>query len=213
MDEARKEIADYIIEYHHRSHSADDMARRSPLEVWHTATSLRRAVEVELLFLMQARGIYKVGKNGVAFRAAGVRLTYGAGQPALYRYAGREVFITLDPHDLSCCYAFTADRTNRRFIGRLEANKRISPMATVEELRDANKAVGHKRQIMHQAGRQSAGRTRSAADELRAKGRERVAKLRATGRMTAWLTQRSSQSERGSKAVRRSPGRLQPRRR
>ncbi len=130
---------------------------------------------------MQARGVYKVGKNGVAFKVGGVRLTYGAGQPALYRYAGREVFITLDPHDLSCCYAFTADRNNRRFIGRLEANLRISPMSTVEGLRAANKAVGHKRKIMPQAGRQSAGRTRSAVDELRAKRRERVARLRATG--------------------------------
>jgi hypothetical protein len=128
---------------------------------------------------MQARGCYKVGKNGVAFRVGGVRFTYGSGCPALYRYTGRDVFITIDPDSLDHCFAYTEDR--KRFIGRLEANERISPMASVEEVRDANAKVGKKRKIMHQAGRSSPNRTRAVAEELRAKRREKVAKLRATG--------------------------------
>jgi len=85
----------------------------------------------------------------------------------------------LDPSDLSRCYAFTADRA--RFIGKLDANKRISPMATVDELREANAAVGRRRNIMHQASRESAARTRDAVDEMNARRRQRVAASRATG--------------------------------
>ena len=149
------------------------------MEVWNTASRLRRAGDDELLFLMQARGCYKVGKNGVAFKVGGVRFTYGAGNPALYRHTGRDVFITVDPNCLEHCFAFTADR--KRFVGRLEANERISPMATVDEVRAANAKVGKQRKIMHQAGRSSPNRTRAVTDELRAKRREKVAKLRATG--------------------------------
>jgi hypothetical protein len=130
---------------------------------------------------MQARGIFKVGANGVAFKVGGVRLTYGAGNPALYRFVGRDVFISIDPNELRCCCAFTADRENRRFIARLDANKRISPMANVDALREANAAVGRRRKIRHQAQRESPMRTRTAAEEMAAKRREEVAELSATG--------------------------------
>ncbi len=179
MDDAREAIGEFLTQFHNRPHEADDMAGRTPMEVWNTASRLRRAGDTELLFLMQARGCYRVGKNGVAFKVGGVRFTYGAGNPALYRHTGRDVFLTIDPNCLDHCYAFTADR--KRFVGRLEANERISPMATVDEVRAANAKVGKQRKIMHQAGRSSPNRTRAVAEELRTKRRERVAKLRATG--------------------------------
>lgn len=178
MDEARGVIAGWVEEYHHTPHGADDMAGRAPLAVWRTARSLRRAGDDELLFLMQARGVYKVGPNGVAFKIGGVKLRYGAGHPALYRWSGRAVFITQDPNDLTTCCAFTADRDNRRFIARLEANRRISPMATVEELREANATIGRRRKIMRKATREAAARSRSATEELNAQRRERMTELR-----------------------------------
>jgi len=180
LDEARTAVDEWATEYHHTVHSADDMAGMTPLEMWQTASSLRRADDRALLFLMQARGVYRVGPNGVAFKVGGARLTYGAGNPSLYPYDGRDVFISLDPNDLSCCYAFTPDR-DRRFIGKLDANKRISPMASVDELRDANAAVGRRRKVMHRAEREAPARMRTATEEMAAKRRERSIELRATG--------------------------------
>ncbi len=181
LDQAQAAIGEYVEEYHNTAHTADDMANRTPLEVWQTATQLRRADDTALLFLMQARGVYRVGPNGVAFKVGGVRMTYGMGNQYLYKYVGRDVFITIDPNHLDCCYAFTPDRANRRLIGRLDANKRISPTATVADLREASAEVGRRRKIMHKAVRESPARTRTAVDEMAAKRRERVQELRATG--------------------------------
>ncbi len=180
LDEARTAIAEWIADYHYTAHSAGDMDGFTPLEMWATASSLRRADDRALLFLMHARGIYRVGANGVAFQIGGARLTYGAGNPALYRYVGRDVCISVDSNDVSCCFAFTADR-DRRFIGKLESNARISPMATVDALREANAAVGRRRKMMHKAQREAPARTRTAAEEMAAKRRERARELRATG--------------------------------
>ncbi|MBU0719699.1 MAG: Mu transposase C-terminal domain-containing protein [Planctomycetes bacterium] len=74
---------------------------------------MRQAVKDELLLLCEGRGVYKVGGNGVAFTVGSQRLTYGANCYALDRYRGRKVFITLDPDDVSHCYAWTAERENR----------------------------------------------------------------------------------------------------
>lgn len=181
LDQARIAIGEFIDVYHNTRHSADDMAGLTPLEVWHTAAQLRRADDTALLFLMQARGVYRVGPNGVAFKVGGVRLKYGSGNPCLYKYIARDVFITIDPNHLDSCYAFTPDRDNRRFIGRLDANKRISPTATVADLREASAEVGRRRKIMHKAVRESAARTRTAVQEMAAQRRQRVAELRKTG--------------------------------
>ncbi len=180
LDEARTAVDEWITDYHNTSHSADDMAGMTPLAMWRTASSLRRADDGALLFLMHARGVYRVGPNGVAVKVGGTRLAYGAANPALYPHVGREVFISLDPNDLSCCFAFTPDR-DRRFIGRLEANKRISPMANIDELREANAAVGRRRKMMHRAQREAPARTRTATEEMAAKRRQRAVELRATG--------------------------------
>ena len=179
MEQAREAVANYIEEYHHSNHSAADLAGLTPLQCWNTAKSLRRAGEAELLFMMQARGLYKVGANGVRLKVGSETVGYGAACPALYRYAGRDVCITLDPNDLSCCHAFAADRS--RYIGRLSANDRISPRATVDDLREASAKVGRRRKIMHEAQRTAPRRTRTAVAELTAPARAKAAERRATG--------------------------------
>ena len=181
LEQARALVGQYIEEYNATPHSAEDMAGMTPLECWSTATSLRRADDDALIFMMQARGLYRVGANGVKLKVGGARVGYGAKAPALYRYAGRDVFITLDPNDLSHCEAFTEDR--KRYIGRLEANERISPLATADELREANAAVGHRRKVarLYQSQRSSARRTLTAVAELQAQGRAKAAARRSTG--------------------------------
>lgn len=181
LEYARTAIGEFIVEYHHTPHSAQDMGGGTPLGVWRNGTRIRRAGEDELLFLMQTRGIYKVGPNGVTFKVGGTRLGYGAGNPCLYKYTGRDVLITIDLNKPHCCYAFTPDRDNRRFIGKLDCNKRLSPMATAEELGEAHAVVERRRKVMRKARRESPAQMRTAAEELAAKRRERVAELRATG--------------------------------
>ena len=93
------------------------------------------------------------------------------------------MFISLDPTlpRPDHCFAFTADRENRRFIARLESNKRISPDATVEDLREANAKVQRARKRERQGQRQSPARTRTAVEELAIMRRQRAAELRAMG--------------------------------
>lgn len=181
MDQAREAIGEHLDIYHATPHTADDMNHRNPLAVWNTKTRVRLANEDELILLMQSRGLYKVTANGVSLKIGGTRLTYGARCSALHRLIGRKVLITIDVNDLSYCCAYTAERVGRRLIGRLDANQRISPMATVDELRDANASVGKRRKTMHKAHRESAKRTRNVAAELSAKRREHAAELRKTG--------------------------------
>ena len=157
------------------------MNGRTPLEAWQTAVRLRRAAEDELLFLMHSRGIYKVTGNGVSLKVWGARIGYGARNSAIQRWIGRDVFITIDPNDPSCCYAFTPDREKRRFLTRLESNEKMSPMATSDDVREGQAAVGRRRKDLHKADRESHKRTRTAVQEMNAKQRERLTELRATG--------------------------------
>lgn len=176
MDQARQAIGEWVELYHHTPHTGDAMDGRTPAEVWSTATSLRRAGDDELMFLMQSRGVYTVGPNGVTFRVGSGTVTYGGASPKLYPYTKRRVFVTVDPTDVGYCYAFTEDR--KHFIGKIEANRRMSPLAAVDELRESQASVGRRRKIMRKAQRESPARTRDAAAELSAKRRERVAMLR-----------------------------------
>ena len=179
LQQAREAVGESIEIYHRSEHRGDGMNGQTPLAVWNTAGTLRRASEDELLFLMQARGLYTVGPNGVRFKVGNQTLTYGGSEPKLYPLRGREVFITLDPADLSQCYAWNADR--QRFIARLQSNERISPLTAIDDLRDAVASMERRRKIGRKADREAPARTRSVAQELSAQRRERLGELRATG--------------------------------
>jgi len=179
MDKARQAIGEYIDEYHNTVHSAEDLFDLTPLQCWRTATRLRRAGEQELMFLLQARGCYRVTGKGVTLKLAGGRVSYGDRSPELERFKGRDVFITVDPNDVSYCQAFTADR--KAYIGRLASNRRISPRATADELREAMAEVGHHRKRINEATRTAARRHYTAVDILNAKRRELAAERAATG--------------------------------
>ena len=157
------------------------MNEHCPLAVWQSATDLRKAENEALTALLDSRGVYKVGANGVAFKVGNTTLTYGASDPKLYPMRGREVYITQDPDDVSYCAAWTADRDNRRFIARLQCNERVSPLATVDDLRTANATVNRRRKVYRQADREAPARMRNAAAELRVQQRAKLAELRATG--------------------------------
>lgn len=179
MDDARKRIAEMIELYHGTAHSGLEGA--TPQSVWATADSLRKAADKQLLALMQSRGVYRVGGNGVSFRIAGKTVGFGAGSAALRRFVGRDVFITLDPSDCSCCYAHTPDRDNRIYIGRLQANEPVAAGTAIDEFRRAIKEVNRRRKLFTRAARESPKRMRTAAQEVAALKRRQLAELRKTG--------------------------------
>ena len=179
LDTVAERFAEYLELYHMRAHGGLD--GDNPLSVWRTASSLRQAGETELLALMQARGVYRVQANGVSLKVGSTALTYGATCHALRRLVGRDVFITLDPADCSCCFAHTADPDSRVFIARLEANKRIPLGTSVERLREAIKNIRSRRKVMGQAAREAPRRMRDAAGEVAALRHEQLAVLKATG--------------------------------
>lgn len=179
LDLVRDRFTDYVELYHRRSHGGLD--GQTPRDVWRTATSLRKAGSTELLALMQARGVYRVGANGVTFRVGPTTLTYGATSSPLRRLVGRDVFITLDPADCSSCYAFTPDPTSRVLIDHLAANVPIPAGTPVDQLREAVRNVRSRRKLLGQAAREAPKRMRTAAREVAALRSDQLAAARATG--------------------------------
>ncbi|MBI4716593.1 MAG: transposase [Planctomycetes bacterium] len=179
LEESRKWVGEWIDLYHRLPHGG--LHGAAPLTVWGQATSLRRARDEHLLTLMQSRGVYRVGPNGVSFRIAGRTLTYGKSCTALYRHTGRDVFITLDPNDASCCFAWTADRGQRRYIGRLECNGRISANTSVEVLREAMREKGRRDKLLRRAAAEAPKRMRTAGQEVAAMQLQELERLRKTG--------------------------------
>jgi len=177
LDEARDRVAEMIELYHHAEHRG--LEGGTPLGIWGTATRLHRAEDKQLLALMQARGVYRVGANGVRFRVGGTTLGYGAESAPLRRLVGRDVFITLDPADLSHCQAYTADRS--RYVGRLDSNERIPADASIDEVRDAIHKVASRRKTFARAAREAPDRLRTAAQEVRKLKQRQLAELRKTG--------------------------------
>ena len=181
LGDSRTRVGEWIELYHRSAHRGAGMNGRTPLEVWATAGTLRKAGDDQLLALMQARGVYRVGGNGVAFQLAGQRHTYGASSSALRRFVGRDVFITLDPAHCECCHAYTADPQKRVYIGRLEANDRLPANTSIDELRRASKEVNRRRKAFNRANAEAPARIRNAAREVAAHRREQLAEARATG--------------------------------
>jgi transposase InsO family protein len=180
LDEARTPVGEWIDLYNHTEHRGIDGEK--PVAVWNRAESLRRASDKALVMLMQGRGVYRVGKNGVSFKVGSTTLTYGGSSVALRGFVGRDVMVTLDDKDCNCCYAYTADRRGRRLIGRLDCNLRVPANTPVEQLREAIRTVRGRRKIMAQARREQPAMIRNAAQEVRAmQAEERCRELRATG--------------------------------
>lgn len=181
LDEARADLADWVDIYHRTPHAGDGMDGATPLDVWKTASVLRRAGADQLAFLMQVHGVYKVGSKGIGLRIHGKTIRYGAAEPKLMRYRGRRVLVTIDPDDYSTCCAWEGDATRRRFIARLESNRGIHPLTTAEEVRDVAAQTRGRDKRLRQAHREAMRATPDVCAELKARRRQRAAALRATG--------------------------------
>lgn len=180
LEEVRAQLGDFVTCYHAAEHQGDGMFRRSPEEVWSTASRLHRGVESEIALLCQGRGNYKVHGRGVSLRVGSGQISYGRTSPALARMRGREVFIALDSSDISYCLAYTADKP-RRFLGRLDANQRIPAMTGVDDFREVLADNAREQAVIGKARRMSMRRAMDNAGRLRERRAQRAAELRATG--------------------------------
>jgi len=179
LDQARQRVADYIDLYHRCEHRGEGMQNRTPLQVWATAQSIRKADPEALAFLCSIRGEYKVGGNGVSLTVAGKRFSYGAKCAALKRFAGRKVLVGVDAQLPNEAFAFETD--SRRLIARLEANERIHPCATTDDVREAIAQGQRDRKAMRAAQRSAARRTRTATERINRHVDAELKRLKATG--------------------------------
>ncbi len=176
FEEAQQRIGDYIKQYHAQRHGT---LQASPLSVWQNAERLRRADVDALAMLLQVRGEYKVGANGVSLNIGPARFSYGASHPALARLKGRSVLVRMDINDVSQCWVY--DPASRRLIGRLPANEKIVPGTSGEEVREAIGQRMHDRKVANQAARSAAKRTRTTVAAVNAHAKAKRRALRATG--------------------------------
>ncbi|MCO6436517.1 MAG: transposase family protein [Phycisphaerae bacterium] len=187
MDQARETVREIVLRYHHRRHRSLDA---SPLAVWHTAQSLRRADDKALATLMSIRGAYKVHANGVTLRVGAGTVSYGAKAACLKKLRGREVLVSLDQAEIGHVWAL--DAKTRRIIGRLDANEYIEPGVDVDHAREATAQVKREQAQIAKARRSQVKRTRTANERMNRDHRERVAELRATGTDTSASCLRAS---------------------
>ncbi len=160
FEEAERKIKAFIDWYHNRGHRGEGMNGKTPLAVWRTAKSLRKAQDDALMILMNIRGQYKVTANGVRVTLNGGALSYGASSNALYRYRGREVLVAVDADYPADCFAYEVG--SKRLIGRLEPNERMDPRATNDLHREKIKESQRAKALARTVQRQSASRTRTA---------------------------------------------------
>jgi len=175
IDQVKSDFADWLLTFHHAAHSGAGMNGRSPIEVFHTATRLRKAQADQLAFLVSIRGEYKVGGNGVHVDG----LSYGANCAAMKPLRGRRVLIAKGDDDVGYCYAL--DLKTRVLIARLDANERVDPGTTRDDQREVMARIGRRRKLLDKAKREAPHRTRTAAQELRQFTREKAVQLRRTG--------------------------------
>ena len=69
LGDAHRNVGRWIDSYHRQPHRG--LRGATPLAVWQTAGSLRRAVDEDLVCLMNVRGVYRVGPNGVRVTVGG----------------------------------------------------------------------------------------------------------------------------------------------
>lgn len=180
LDEANAVVGDWMVCYESTPHSGRGVDGATPLAVWQSAQHLRKAVDAELDFLMSVRGAYRVGPNGVSLKVGASQMVYGKRCTALMRdWVGRDVLVAVDPQFPARCVAF--DPATRRMIAPLEPNDRLNPLATTDDLREAQAEIMRGRKVAQSYERTSARRTLTATQRTNRSIREQAAEYKATG--------------------------------
>lgn len=192
MNDLAADVAAWIDEYHSRPHRGEGMNGRSPLTAWRESPVQPARAETDALaLLVNVRGVYKVGKNGVRVKIGSETRGYGQYNASLTRLKGRNVLVAVDPTDIRVALIYTPERDTRRLICRAEENERTSPCASITE-QDMREAQAERNRAIRDAkrARRSAGKRMrtSAAVAHDADAKRRREALRATGTDDATAT-------------------------
>lgn len=180
LEDVARDFAAWLETYHRTPSDADGMAGASPLKKWSASPAKPGVAQAESLeILCSVRGLYKCGANGVRVKIGSGTLGYGQYNPKLNAWKGREVLVAVDPADVSKAMIFTPNRERRELITVAEANERVSPCASAEQLREAMAQVNRARKDAKRARASAGTRMKTASQIVREDWRHR--QLRATG--------------------------------
>ncbi|MCK4624418.1 MAG: DDE-type integrase/transposase/recombinase [Phycisphaerae bacterium] len=183
LEDLATDFAAWLEEYHHAAHRGDGMNGRSPLAAWESSPAQPAKAQADALGLMvNVRGAYKVGGNGVRVKIGATTIGYGQYDTSLQRWKGRKVLVAVASSDVSYALIYTPERAKRQLICRAEANERISPCATADDMREAQASINRARRDARRARDSAAATMKTTARVVReAAAHRRKELLRATG--------------------------------
>lgn len=128
--------------YHARPHAGDSMDGRTPDAVFAACLETKRTARADLLDLLLQKRTQpvKVTQNGVTWEG----LRYGQHAPELHALLGEEVFLRVDPDDVS---RVTVWQIDGRFVCRAQANTRVPFFADAQDLRAAQQEKRRHRKL------------------------------------------------------------------
>lgn len=209
MEDARKRIGSYLVEYHAAGHRGRGIDGKSPIEVWRTAERVRKAPADALLLLLGVRGLYKVSGNGVHVKVSGGTLSFGRRSARLRRYKGREVLVSVDIDRPDVAVAI--DPHTKQRIDTLEPNEWMHPSATHDDLREQHAEIARERALAQKVQRGSVRRTRTAVQRMNVAAHEKTKALAATGTDHAVSVVPVETGFEGASIANRPPGESPPR--
>ncbi|MCK4660185.1 MAG: DDE-type integrase/transposase/recombinase [Phycisphaerae bacterium] len=182
LEDLATDFAAWLEEYHHAAHRGDGMNGRSPLAAWESSPAQPAKAQADALGLMvNVRGSYKVGGNGVRVKIGATTIGYGQYDTSLQRWKGRKVLVAVDSSDVSYALVYTPERAKRQLICRAEANERISPCATANDMREAQAAINRARRDAKRARASAAATMKTTARIASEAAAHRRKELLATG--------------------------------
>jgi hypothetical protein len=185
FDSLVQQLGAALGDYHATPHEGDGMLGRTPEQAWQQSDRLpAKVMHGALDLLLEVRGAYKVGANGVRVQIGGGTFGYGRDDATLKSWKGREVLVAIDQDDSSVAIILTPELETRRILCRVPQNERLSPLATIDDQREAIKALRRSQRDAKRAAASAPARMKSSArlaSDIAQARRAQRDQLRATG--------------------------------
>lgn len=147
LDELSGKFSTWLDFYHNTHHDCEGhLAGETPEEVFGRTLEVKRLArekDLDLLIQRTSKPI-KVGRNGVTWDG----VTYGQGDALLFPWFGKDVYLRVDPEEITRATAWTVDD---QIIGAIAANGKMPYGATREEYQRAEAIKKRVRQQTRQA--------------------------------------------------------------
>lgn len=161
-------------DYHHRVHAGHAMDGRTPAQAYAENLGTKRTAPAELLdvLLQQKSKPVRVTQNGVRWHG----ILYGQHERSLWEKIGQQVYLRVDPRDVSRVSVWTLDN---RFLCHAPANIRLSAKAGPSTREDLRAALADKRRRNRLASEYHQRRPTLHMDTSELLARETAARLKA----------------------------------